>query len=149
MKYRGSPRSSPMPIEKEWRILEMSPAHSKRPHSTPVISNRLGLATSDAYSQVHQRCTTSSSFHLSYLKVTPLPLRLGRLPQAQLPQYFRYLWHSTAELKAQSLHRLRKPNCVPSASASATVYTSTNYFKNFNIIFRSLPLTSADGSLDT
>ena len=66
----------------------------------------------------------------------PLTSTLGSLPQAQLPQYFRYLWHSTAGLRAQSLHHLQKPSCTPSASASATVYTSTSYFKNFNIIFK-------------
>ena len=50
----------------------------------------------------------------------PLTSTLGSLPLAQLPQYFKYLWHSTAELRVQSLHHQQKPNSTPSASASAT-----------------------------
>ena len=46
------------------------PVYSKRPHSTSCISSRMGLATSEAHSQVPQRHATSSSSHLSYLKVT-------------------------------------------------------------------------------
>ena len=66
----------------------------------------------------------------------PQTLSLGSLPQAQLLQYSRYLWHSTAGLRAQSLHHQQKPSCAPSASELATVYTSTSSCKNFNIIFR-------------
>ena len=113
--------------------------------------------------------STSSSSHLSYLKVThylfgswylftstppvtvtgPMTSTLGSLPLAQLPQYFRHLWHSTAGLKAQSLHQAQKPTCMPSASASATAYTSTRYFKNFNVIFNDRPSTSATSTLST
>ena len=56
---------------------------------------------------------------------------------------------TSAELRAQSLRRQQKPSCTPSASASATAYTSTSCFKNFNIIFKSLPSTSATLTLST
>ena len=80
--------------------------------------------------------------------VGPLTSTLVSLPLAQPPQYFECLLHSTAE-KTQSLHQVRKPSSMPSASASATAYASTSYFKNFNIIFNNLPSTLATSTLKT
>ena len=111
----------------------------------------------------------SSSSHLDHLKVThyhfgswylftstpiatvigPLTAIAGSLPLAQMPQHFKYIWHSTAEHRAQPLYHQQKPNSTPSVSASVTAYTSTNYLKNFNIIFKSLLSTSATSTLST
>ena len=57
--------------------------------------------------------------------IGPQTSTLASRPLAQSHQYFRYLWRSTAELRAQSPHQVQKPNSMPSASASATVPTST------------------------
>ena len=136
------------------------PIHSKGSHLTSCSTNGTGL--------VHLKHTLryiKGTLHYKFL-ISPrlpqghsvplrqlIPLHINTYcdadwatdieSRAQSHQYLEYLLHSAAEHSPQSQHHQRRLSSTPSASASATAYTSTSN------IFNDKPSTSATSGLST
>ena len=148
------------------------PVYSEGPFSTSFVSNRIGLDTSEAYAQVHQG-NYALQVPISSPRLPAKPLNSTSAGDTSEHQQLLWQWlghrhwlqevclghsylsmSSTSGLQQQNTEysrciSSRSRTSTQSASASATAYTSTKYFKNYNIIFNDRSLTSATSTCNT
>ena len=133
------------PSEWDWSHLKHTLRYFKGTLHYKSSSHLHYLKNIHYHFDISSRCTSTPAV----TQTGPQTSSRGSLHPVQSHQYLEYLLHSTAEHSLQSEPQVLKPNSMPSASASATAYTSTSYFKNFNNICRERPSTSGTSRLST